>query len=56
MDPGYGSTSKMISESAVCLVSECGDLPGGIYTPAPAMGQKLIKRLEAHAGLTFRLE
>jgi short subunit dehydrogenase-like uncharacterized protein len=56
MDPGYGSTSKMISESAVCLVSECADLPGGIYTPAPAMGQKLIKRLEAHAGLTFRME
>jgi len=55
-DPGYGSTSKMISESAVCLVSECQDLPGGIYTPAPALGQKLIKRLEAHAGLTFRLE
>ena len=56
MDPGYGSTSKMISESAVCLVSECGDLPGGIYTPAPALGQQLIKRLEAHAGLTFRME
>ncbi len=56
MDPGYGSTSKMISESAVCLVTACADLPGGIYTPAPALGQKLIKRLEAHAGLTFRLE
>ncbi|KGE04942.1 saccharopine dehydrogenase family protein [Pseudohaliea rubra] len=56
MDPGYGSTSKMISESAVCLVSECADLPGGIYTPAPALGQKLVKRLEAHAGLSFRLE
>ena len=38
MDPGYGSTSKMIAESAVCLVQDCADLPGGIYTPAPAMG------------------
>lgn len=56
MDPGYGSTSKMISESAVCLVTACDDLPGGIYTPAPALGQKLIKRLQAHAGLTFTLE
>ena len=56
MDPGYGSTSKMISECAVCLIEDCGDLAGGIYTPAPAMGQKLIKRLEAHAGLTFSRE
>jgi short subunit dehydrogenase-like uncharacterized protein len=56
MDPGYGSTSKMISESAVCLIEDCGDLPGGIYTPAPAMGQRLVKRLVAHAGLDFHLE
>jgi short subunit dehydrogenase-like uncharacterized protein len=56
MDPGYGSTSKMISEAAVCLLQDCPDLPGGIYTPAPAMGQKLIERLVAHAGLTFRRE
>ena len=56
MDPGYGSTSKMIAESAICLVKECPDLVGGIYTPAPAMGEKLIKRLQANAGLDFRLE
>ncbi|MFT7133726.1 MAG: short subunit dehydrogenase-like uncharacterized protein [Cyclobacteriaceae bacterium] len=56
MDPGYGSTSKMIAESALCLVQDCPDLPGGIYTPAPAMGDKLIKRLVAHAGMTFELE
>lgn len=56
MDPGYGSTSKMISESAVCLVTACDELPGGIYTPAPALGQTLIERLQAHAGLTFSLE
>ena len=53
MDPGYGSTSKMITESAICLIQDCSDLPGGIYTPAPAMGIKLIKRLEEKAGLTF---
>ena len=56
MDPGYGSTSKMIAESAVCLVKDCEDLTGGIYTPAASMGKKLIKRLESNAGLTFKLE
>jgi len=56
MDPGYGSTSKMISESAICLVKECEDLHGGIYTPAPAMGTKLIQRLQDNAGLTFEIE
>ena len=53
MDPGYGSTSKMIAESALCLVQDCEDLSGGMYTPAPAMGDKLIKRLTKNAGLTF---
>ena len=56
MDPGYGSTSKMITESAVCLVKECDDLKGGIYTSASSMGTKLIKRLEDNAGLTFKIE
>ena len=56
MDPGYGSTSKMIAESAICLVKECEDLNGGIYTPAPSMGTKLIKRLQDNAGLTFKTE
>ena len=53
MDPGYGSTSKMIAESALCLVKDCEELSGGMYTPAPAMGEKLIKRLTKNAGLTF---
>lgn len=55
-DPGYGSTSKMLSESAVCLVKDCPDLAGGIYTPAAAMGSKLRKRLIDNAGLTFEVE
>ena len=55
-DPGYGSTSKMIAESAVCLVKNPEMASGGIWTPAPAMGDKLIERLEAHAGLTFTIE
>ncbi|TVP90937.1 MAG: saccharopine dehydrogenase [Pseudomonadaceae bacterium] len=55
-DPGYGSTSRMIAESALCLLRDATDTPGGIWTTAPAMGDKLIKRLQEHAGLTFKLE
>ena len=56
MDPGYGSTSKMITEAAICLVKDSEDLEGGIYTPASSLGTKLIKRLEDRAGLTFKVE
>jgi short subunit dehydrogenase-like uncharacterized protein len=54
-DPGYGSTSKMIAECAVCLAKD--DLPsvGGMLTPATAMGQPLCDRLQKNAGLTFEL-
>ena len=55
-DPGYGSTSKMISESAVCLIKNPDLGAGGIWTTAPVMGAELIERLEANAGLTFAIE
>jgi len=55
-DPGYGSTSKMISECAICLLRDMPDVPAGIWTPGAAMGNKLIKRLVDHAGLTFGVE
>jgi short subunit dehydrogenase-like uncharacterized protein len=55
-DPGYGSTSKMISECAICLLRDTAEVPGGIWTPGAAMGNKLIKRLVDHAGLTFEVE
>jgi short subunit dehydrogenase-like uncharacterized protein len=55
-DPGYGSTSKMISECAICLLRDAPEVPGGIWTPGAAMGDKLIKRLVDHAGLTFEVE
>ena len=55
-DPGYGSTSKMIGESAVCLVREAKDVAGGIWTPGAALGDRLIKRLTDHAGLQFTVE
>ncbi len=57
MDPGYGSTSKMISEAALCLNDTPHEqTPGGIWTPAAAMGDALIDRLQMRAGLSFRLE
>jgi short subunit dehydrogenase-like uncharacterized protein len=55
-DPGYGSTSKMISECAICLLRDAPDVPAGIWTPGAAMKDKLIKRLVDHAGLTFAVE
>src|SRR6266404_212135 len=55
-DPGYGSTSKMISECAICLLHDTPEVPPGIWTPGAAMGHKLIKRLTDHAGLTFAVE
>jgi short subunit dehydrogenase-like uncharacterized protein len=53
-DPGYGSTSKMIAESALTLLEL--DCPGGVVTPGAIMAAPLLKRLEDHAGLTFTIE
>jgi short subunit dehydrogenase-like uncharacterized protein len=55
-DPGYGSTSKMIAECAICLERDSADLAGGIWTPGAAMGSRLIKRLVDNAGLSFDAE
>ncbi len=58
MDPGYGSTAKMLGESAVCLARDVprDRVPGGCWTSAAAMNGALIRRLEARAGLTFTVE
>ena len=55
-DPGYGSTSRMIAECALTCTREGLDTPGGIYTPAPAFGDALIKRLETAGVMRFRVE
>jgi len=55
-DPGYGSTSKMLGESAVCLARDDLSVGGGLWTPASAMGEALLKRLGENAGVTFELE
>jgi short subunit dehydrogenase-like uncharacterized protein len=55
-DPGYGSTSKMLAESAVCLAQDQLEAGGGFWTPASAMGDALIERLIKRAGVDFTLE
>ena len=55
-DPGYGSTSKMLAEAAICLVKDCPGVAGGVWTPGAAMRGKLIDRLQQNAGLTFAVE
>jgi short subunit dehydrogenase-like uncharacterized protein len=53
-DPGYGETSKMLSESALCLAHDQLPDRAGQLTPAVAMGQPLIDRLQ-RAGIEFRV-
>ncbi len=57
-DPGYGSTSKMIAEAALCLAADptrllCG---GGVWTAGSAMGLALLPRLQERAGLAFAID
>jgi short subunit dehydrogenase-like uncharacterized protein len=55
-DPGYGSTAKMLGEAAVCLAKDVTeDTQGGFPTPSIVFGDKLIDRLQAHAGLVFEV-
>jgi short subunit dehydrogenase-like uncharacterized protein len=54
-DPGYGSTSRMLAECAVCLALDDLDSGGGVLTPAAAMAAPLIERLQTNAGLTFEI-
>jgi len=54
-DPGYGSTSKMLSECAVCLAKDELEVKGGVWTPAAVMAKPLLSRLQENAGLTFEL-
>ena len=51
-DPGYGETAKMLAESAMCLAKDRLPKRSGLLTPATAMGDKLIKRLQK-AGIGF---
>ena len=57
-DPGYGCTAKMLAQAGLCLAYdfEDEDPMGGFLTPATAMGDRLIKRLSEHAGMTFTVD
>lgn len=52
-DPGYGSTAKILGESAMSLLAS--DVDGGFWTPATALGDDLVGRLVERAGLTFEV-
>ena len=54
-DPGYGSTAKMLGQAAACLASDISKIQvaGGFWTPAAIFGDRIVERLQAHAGLTF---
>lgn len=56
-DPGYGSTSRMLAQAALCLAQDISkeEVGGGFWTPASAMGKHLLARLEEHAGLSFEV-
>jgi short subunit dehydrogenase-like uncharacterized protein len=53
-DPGYGETSKMLAESALCLAFD--ELPetAGQVTTVEAMGDVLLARLQ-RAGIAFQV-
>ncbi len=53
-DPGYGSTSRMIAETGIALLS-C-QAEGAIATPGALLGEALVKRLGEHAEITFAIE
>ncbi len=56
-DPGYGATSRMLAESALCLAVERDSLPDrfGVLTPASGIGAILVKRLK-NADVTFKVD
>jgi short subunit dehydrogenase-like uncharacterized protein len=57
-DPGYGSTCKLVAESALCLGTEIDRsmARGGVWTAGAAMGMLLVRRLQERAGLSFAIE
>ncbi|MBU2099144.1 MAG: saccharopine dehydrogenase, partial [Gammaproteobacteria bacterium] len=56
-DPGYGATARMLGQAALCLRDDVSreQKPGGFWTPASALAEPLIPRLEKEAGLSFKV-
>lgn len=58
IDPGYGATSAMLVQSALCIVNEKDSLPqsGGVYTPAVAFGNtNFLKNLAKSGKVVFKV-
>ena len=55
-DPGYGDTSKMLAETALCLVKDGRKTPqtAGVLTPVMATGMALEERLHK-SGIVFEV-
>ena len=57
MDPGYGSTSKMLAECAICLdLDNTLNKNYGVITPSDAFEEKILNRLQNNAGLIFTMK
>lgn len=55
LDPGYGSTARMLAECALCLAQDEVATGGGSWTPSACLAEPLLKRLGDRAGLDFAL-
>lgn len=53
-DPGYGETAKMLAESGLCLAHDALPAAGGQFSPAAAMGDALLERLQ-RKGISFEV-
>jgi short subunit dehydrogenase-like uncharacterized protein len=56
-DPGYGSTAKILAETAILLSKQSaeGENNGGFWTPSTLLGMPLVEKLKEKAGLTFEV-
>ena len=53
MDPGYGSTSKMLAECAICLaLDDTLNENYGVITPSVAFEKNILERLQNKIKLT----
>ena len=57
LDPGYGSTSKMLAECAICLaLDDPLNENYGVITPSVAFEENILERLQNNAGLEFSMK
>ncbi len=55
-DPGYGATSKMLGEAAICVLNDPLPEKYGLITPVVAMGDYLLERLQTNADMIFTVD